>query len=149
MAHFTLVRTTTASPEAVFETLTDHRAYPDYTPLRRVELEKEGELAPNGVGAIRVLHAIGPPLREEVVEYEPGKRFVYKLLSGAPVRDQVGTITIEPQEVEGRQGSRVAYAIDTTPTVKVGGFAVVGVIKFGVKGLFGGAIKEAERRSAS
>ena len=148
MAHFTLVRTTTAPPEAVFEALTDHRANPDYTPLRRVELEKEGEAVPDGVGAIRVLHAVGPPLREEVIEYEPPSRFVYRLLSGAPVRDHVGTVTIEPQEVEGRPGSRIVYAIDTTPTVKIGGFAVMAVVKFGVKGLLDGSVKEAERRSA-
>ena len=148
MATFTFVRRTAAPPEAVFEALTDHRAYPDYTPLRKVDLEKEGEPAPNGVGAVRVLHGIGPAVHEEVVEYVPPTRFVYRLLSGPPLRDHVGTVTLEPAEVEGRQGTRIVYAIDTTPTVPVGKALVVAVTKNAVKGLLDGSVKEAERRSA-
>ena len=66
------------------------------TPLRKSELEREGEPAPNGVGAIRVLTAVGPPLREEVLTYEEPSRFSYKLLSGLPVRDHVGTVELTP-----------------------------------------------------
>jgi uncharacterized protein YndB with AHSA1/START domain len=52
------VRRTAAPPQTVFDVLTDHRGYAEYTPLRRVELEREGDPPPNGVGAIRVLHAV-------------------------------------------------------------------------------------------
>ncbi|MFN8161686.1 MAG: SRPBCC family protein [Solirubrobacterales bacterium] len=147
MATFTLVRRTTAPPETVFEVYTDHRSFPDYTPLRRVELEREGDPPPNGVGAIRVLHGIGPAVREEVVTYEPPRSFSYRMLSGAPLEDHVGTVTIEPAEVEGRQGSRVAWAVDTTPTVPIGKGIVLAVAKRVVAGLVDGGIKEAERRS--
>ena len=58
MASFSLAKEIKAPPELVFEVLTDHRGYPDLTPLRRVDLEREGEPAPNGVGAIRVLVTI-------------------------------------------------------------------------------------------
>lgn len=149
MATFTLVRTTTAPPEAVFEAISDHRALPDYTPLRRVELEKEGETAPNGVGAIRVLHAVGPAIREEVLEYEPPTRLVYRILSGAPLRDHLGTVTVEPAEVDGRDGSRVVWAIDSTPTVPIGKGVVTAVLKAAVKGLLDGSVKEAERRNGA
>ena len=71
MASFTLVREVKAPPQVVFDVLTDHRGYAAITPLRKVELEREGEPAPNGVGAIRALHSVGPPLREEVLVYEP------------------------------------------------------------------------------
>jgi uncharacterized protein YndB with AHSA1/START domain len=108
---------TAAPPQTVFEVLTDHRGYAECTPLRRVELQREGDPLPNGVGAIRVLHAVGPPMREEVVTYEPPTRFAYRLLSGAPVRDPVGTITLEPDG----DGTRVVYALDTTPKVPLAG----------------------------
>ena len=52
--------------------------------MRKSVLEREGDPAPNGVGAIRVLSSVGPPLREEVIAYQPPTRFSYKLLSGAP-----------------------------------------------------------------
>jgi uncharacterized protein YndB with AHSA1/START domain len=145
VASFTYQREVAASPATVFEVLTDHRRYADITPLRKAELEREGEPAPNGVGAIRVLSTVGPPLREEVLAYEPGRRFSYKLLSGLPVRDHVGTVELTP----GGAGTEVVYAVRTTPTVPLGGAAVVGVVKLGIKQLLDGIVKESERRAAN
>jgi uncharacterized protein YndB with AHSA1/START domain len=139
------VRRTAAPPQTVFDVLTDHRGYAEYTPLRRVELEREGDPPPNGVGAIRVLHAVGPPLREEVVTYEPPTRFAYRLLSGAPVRDHVGTVTLEPDG----SGTRVVYALDTTPTVPLVGGAVLAVVRLSIRSLLKGVVDEAERRPAA
>ncbi len=144
MASFTYRRQVAAPPEVVFEVLTDHRRYTDITPLRKAELEREGEPAPNGVGAIRRLTAVGPPMREEVLAYEPDTRFSYKLLSGLPVRDHVGTVELTPSG----SGTHVVYAVRTTPTLPlVGGAFLVGV-KFGIRQLLGGIAKEAERRAA-
>jgi uncharacterized protein YndB with AHSA1/START domain len=145
MASFTYTREVAAPPETVFEVLTDHRRYTEITPLRKAELEREGEPAPNGVGAIRVLSAVGPPLREEVLTYAPSRRFSYKLLSGLPVRDHVGTVELTPSGA----GTRVVYAVRTMPTLPlVGGASLVG-IKFGIKQLLGGIAKESERRAAN
>lgn len=145
MASFTIVREIAAPPETIFEVLVDHRAYSSITPLRKSELEREGEPAPNGAGAIRVLGAVGPPLREEILTYEEPSRFSYKLLSGLPVRDHVGTV--ELTALEG--GTRMTYAVRTMPTVPLVGAAVVGVVKLGVKQLIDGVSAEAERRAAA
>ena len=145
MASFTLVREMAASPEIVFDVLTDHRGYSKLTPLRKTELEREGEPAPNGVGAIRVLEAIGPPLREEVLAYEAPSRFSYTLLSGLPVRNHVGTVELTPQG----DGTKITYAVRTIPTIPVAGFAVVAGIKQGIKQLLNGIVAEAERRQAA
>jgi uncharacterized protein YndB with AHSA1/START domain len=145
MASFTYQRQVAAPPEIVFDVLTDHRRYTEITPLRKAELEREGEPPPNGVGAIRKLTAVGPPLREEVLAYEPGKRFSYKLLSGLPVRDHVGTVELT---AEGG-GTKVVYAVRTTPTVPLAGGAVVAVLKVGIGQLLGGVAKESERRAAN
>lgn len=145
MASFTYQRQVAAPPETVFAVLTDHRGYAKITPLRKAELEREGEPAPNGVGAIRKLSAVGPPLREEVLAYEPSTRFSYTLLSGLPVRDHVGTVELSPEA----GGTKVVYAVRTTPTVPVVGAAVVAAVKFGVGQLLGGIAKESERRAAN
>jgi len=145
MASFTYERQVAASPEIVFDVLTDHRRYNEITPLRKAELEREGEPAPNGVGAIRRLSAVGPPLREEVLAYEPGRRFSYKLLSGLPVRDHVGTVELTASE----GGTKVVYAVRTTPTLPLVGAAVVAAVKLGVGQLLGGIVKESERRAAN
>jgi uncharacterized protein YndB with AHSA1/START domain len=145
VASFTFVREVDAPPEVVFDVLTDHRRYAEITPLRRSELEREGEPAPNGVGAIRALHLIGSPLREEVIVYEPSSRFSYKLLSGAPLRDHVGTVELTPAG----DGTKVTYAVRTTPTLPLVGGVAVAVSKQGVKQLVDGIVDEAERRAAA
>jgi uncharacterized protein YndB with AHSA1/START domain len=145
VASFTLVREVAAPPDVVFDVLTDHRRYAELTPLRCSELEREGEPAPNGVGAIRVLGAVGPPLREEVIAYEPSSRYSYTLLSGLPVRNHVGTVSLEPAGA----GTKVTYAVRTNPTVPLVGGVVVAIIKQSIKLLLGGACTEAERRAAS
>jgi uncharacterized protein YndB with AHSA1/START domain len=145
MASFTFERQVAAPPEIVFDVLTDHRGYPRITPLRKAVLEREGEPAPNGVGAIRVLSAVGPALREEVLAYEPSERFSYTLLSGLPVRDHVGTVELTPRD----GGTKVVYAVRTHSTVPIVGGAVVAAVKLGVGQLLGGVAKEAERRAAN
>ncbi len=145
MASFTLVHEMKAPPEAVFDVLTEHMGYAEITPVRRVEMEREGEPAPNGVGAIRVLHSVGPPLREEVLAYDAPRRFSYTVLSGLPVRDHVGTVELTPNGA----GTKVVYAVRTHPTVPVVGGVIVAAIKQAIKQLLGGVAKESERRAAA
>jgi uncharacterized protein YndB with AHSA1/START domain len=145
VASFTFNREIAAPPETVFDVLTDHRRYSQLTPLRKSVLEREGETDPNGVGAIRKLTAVGPPMREEVIAYEAPSRFSYTVLSGLPVRDHVGTVELTPSG----GGTKMVYAVKTQPTLPVVGFAVVAAVKQGVKGLIGGVAKESERRAAA
>lgn len=145
MASFTLSREVNATPETVFDVLTDHRRYAEMTPLRKSVLEREGEPAPNGVGSIRKLSAVGPALREETIVYERPTRFSYTLLSGLPVRDHVGTVSLEPNGA----GTKVIYAVRTQPTLPVVGGVVIAAVKQGVTQLLNGVSAEAERRAAA
>jgi uncharacterized protein YndB with AHSA1/START domain len=146
MASFTYVRQVAAPPETVFDVLTDHRRYTEITPLRRAELEREGEPAPNGLGAIRMLSAMpGPPMREEVIAYEPPTRFSYTILSGLPFRDHVGTVELEPKD----GGTEVTYAVKTTPTIPLAGPVLMAGLKKAIRDLIGGVAKESERRAAN
>jgi uncharacterized protein YndB with AHSA1/START domain len=145
MASFTLTRDIAASPETVFAVLTDHRKYSELTPLRKAELEREGETDVNGVGAIRKLTVAGPPMREEVIAFEAPSRFSYTVLSGLPVRDHVGTVELSAAD----GGTRMVYAVRTQPTLPVVGFAVIAAIRQAIKGLIDGVAKESERRAAA
>jgi uncharacterized protein YndB with AHSA1/START domain len=145
VASFTFTREIGAPPETVFEVLTDHRRYSELTPLRKSELEREGESDVNGVGAIRKLTAVGPPMREEVIAFEAPSRFSYTVLSGLPVRDHVGTVEL----TAGGTGTKMVYAVRTQPTLPVLGFAVVAAVKQAIKGLIDGVAKESERRAAA
>ncbi|HEX5984615.1 MAG TPA: SRPBCC family protein [Solirubrobacterales bacterium] len=146
MASFRYVRQVAAPPETVFDVLTDHRRYTEITPLRRAELEREGDPAPNGLGAIRVLAAVpGPPMREEVIAYERPYRFAYKLLSGLPVRDHVGTVELQPSGA----GTEVVYSVKTTPTLPLGASIFMAVLRKAIRDLLAGVAKESERRAAN
>lgn len=145
MATLDFSRTIAAPPELVFEVATDHRAMPSFTRFRSVGLERQGEPAPNGLGAIRVLRLVGPPVREEVTIYEPPRRFAYRMLSGAPVRDHVGTIELTPVE----SGTRMSYVLETTPDVPVGGFAVIALMRGVVENIAAGIAAESEKRAGA
>jgi uncharacterized protein YndB with AHSA1/START domain len=146
MATFTLERTTTAPMETVFDVLTDHCGYADISAPRKVVLEREGDPAPNGVGAVRRIH-LGPglpPLREEVTLYDRPGRFAYKLLSGLPVRDHVGQVTLS----HAGGGTHVSYRVETHPTLPGIGHAAVGGTRVAITLLLRDILKAAEQRSA-
>jgi uncharacterized protein YndB with AHSA1/START domain len=145
MASFTFVRQIAAPPQTVFDVLTEHHLYAAITPMRKSVLEREGDPPPNGVGAIRVLSSVGPPLREEVIAYEPPSRFSYKLLSGAPLRDHVGTVELSADG----GGTKMVYAVRTVPTLPLVGGAAVAVVKQAIKALIKGISTESERRAAN
>ncbi len=116
MIDFTLRRTSTASIEAIFDTMTDHRRLAEHVWMfRRSTLDKEGTPAPNGVGAVRRLVVIGPPFVEEIVEYQRPTRWAYTLLSGAPIRDHLGTIDLR------ETGNETEVSWHIRATVKVPG----------------------------
>lgn len=144
MASFTYRRQVAAPPETVFDVLTDHRRYNEITAVRKAVLEREGEPVPDGVGAIRALTVAGPPMREEVIAFERPERFSYKVLSGLPLRDHVGTV--ELKAVDG--GTEMAYAIKTTPTIPLAGPVILMVLKKAIRDLISGVAKESERRAA-
>src|SRR5215468_3796841 len=144
MASFTFTREIDAPPETVFDVLTDHAGYSKLTPLRKSELERQGETDPNGVGAIRKLTAVGPPMREEVIAYEAPSRFSYTVLSGLPVRDHVGTVELHPKD----GGTEIVYALKTIPTPSLIGPVFMPILKKAIRDLIAGVSKEAERRAA-
>jgi uncharacterized protein YndB with AHSA1/START domain len=131
-----------APPETTFETITDHRRYPEFTPLRRVELERRGAEAPNGVGAIRALHLVGPPVREEVVDYEAPARFSYRIVSGVPVRSLVGTVLVAATP----HGSLMTYEMVIEPRIRFSGPPLARTMEIAIRRLTAMVAAEAERR---
>lgn len=144
MAEFTLTRRIDASPEVVFDTITDHRRYPDYTPIRRAELEREGETEPNGKGAIRVLYVLGPPIREHVVAFDRPRLFTYEVLSGLPVKEQIGTVTLDAEDA----GTLMTYRIEMTPKIALSGPVLAAGTKVAIGRLMAAVQEEAESRPA-
>jgi uncharacterized protein YndB with AHSA1/START domain len=143
MASFTLESDVAAPVELVFDVLTDHRGYSKITPLRSSTLEREGEPAPNGIGAVRVLKLAGPPIREEVTEFERPSRFAYKMLSGAPVRNHTGTVEL----AQSGTGTTLVWRVESIPSIPLPDAVWGGIMRQVVGQLLRGVVKESERRA--
>jgi len=76
-----------APRDRVFAVMTDHARYAAWGPSRRVDVDPEGDPAPNGLGAVRNFRSGPLTTREEVVGWEPPVRMAYQVVSGVPVRD--------------------------------------------------------------
>ena len=144
MIEFTLTRTSTAPIETVFDAMTDHRAIADYMwACRRSTLDREGIPAPNGIGAIRRLVFVGPPFVEEIIAYERPTRYAYKMLSGAPTRDHIGTIQLR----ETATGTEVSWQLSSTLKVPGVDRFMLPVFKKVIDELLKAGIAAAERRT--
>ncbi len=110
-----------ASRETVWELVADGRGWWRWGAWRSSELEREGNPPPDGVGAVRVLTSeTRRPVvsREEVVEFEPPSRLTYKLLSGLPLRDYRGTVTLEAL---GDGGTEITWHSEFEPKIPLTG----------------------------
>jgi len=96
MVSLTHITQLEAPPSIVWKLLTDTTAWPRYAPVRSVIVERPGYENHNGVGQIRAIRTWAGIVREEVTAFEVERRLGYTLLSGAPVRDYRGVITLEP-----------------------------------------------------
>jgi hypothetical protein len=141
VANFTLQSSVAAPIEVVFDVLTNHRGYGNLTSLRSSTLEREGEPAPNGVGAIRVLRLIGPPIREQVTQFERPHLFAYKMLSGAPVRTHTATVELAPQG----SGTTLTWRVESVPSFPLPAALWTAVVRPVINHLLKGVVKEAER----
>lgn len=96
--------------ERVWATLADHEGMSTWGPGLTVTLDKEGVGDRNGLGAVRRIVAKGPAptIVEEIVAFEPGSRLRYKALSGVPLRNYFGDVSLSPEG----SGTRIDYAIE-------------------------------------
>ena len=111
----------TASPEALWRVLTHHEDMPKWAKgVRAVHLDPIGAPDPDGLGAVRHIHALGPALVERVVEWDPPHRYVYRLERGAPIKDHRGEVRIEPSA----RGSHATWEIRFRPLIPLTGWAI-------------------------
>ncbi len=95
-----------APPERVFDAMTDHAGFGRWMNAD-IRVERQGTPPPNGLGAIRAVTARGLTVREEVVAWEAPRAMDYRVIAGAPFRNHLGQIRIEPDG----GGARLDYRI--------------------------------------
>ncbi len=85
-----------APPSVVFALLADGASWPSWSPIEAFELERPGDPAPEGPGAIRRFTRGRTLGRDELLEVTPDRRLRYASLSGLPVRDYTASVELTP-----------------------------------------------------
>lgn len=131
-----------ASAQQLWDVLTTHEGMPEwFRPVRKVVLDPPGHDERNGLGAIRHIHALGPVVVEEVVEWDAPRRYVYKLLRGAPIRNHRGQVSVE----ENAGGCRATWRIEFEPVIPLSGLLLRPLMTRLARSLLRGASTHAER----
>ena len=133
-----------ASVQEMWDVLTHHEDLPRwFKPVRKVHLDPPGHDERDGLGAVRHMHAVGPTIVEEIVEWAPPRRYAYRLLRGAPIRDHLGEVTVEATPL----GTRATWAIRFRPVIPGSGLVLRHLMNHVAKALLKGAAKYAEAPS--
>jgi ribosome-associated toxin RatA of RatAB toxin-antitoxin module len=92
-----VTRTIPAPAEDVFDLLADHANYDRFRPIHDSELVREGDPAPNGVGALRRIKVRPLTFEEEVTAYERPARLDYLIVKlNVPFQHHGGSIRLTP-----------------------------------------------------
>lgn len=131
MKRIVLTESIAAPIDEVWAAITDHESMADWSPLRRVELAREGSPQRNGLGAVRHMVAVGPVIVEEVTEWSPPNRYKYRLRAGAPIRDHLGTVELR------QSGARtnVTWTIQFRPIVPGSGWVILRILRMVIGGM--------------
>ncbi|HEY5190115.1 MAG TPA: SRPBCC family protein [Solirubrobacteraceae bacterium] len=92
-----------AAPDAVWQRLSDLEAMESWSGLS-VRVDRSG---PPAIGTRRRLKMFGSWVTEEIVGWDPPNGYAYRLISGAPLSDHHGEVSVT---ADGR-GSRVRWAV--------------------------------------
>ncbi len=110
MRALTVTRPLPAATERVWDVIGDPATSPG--PGVNVTVERAG--AADGTGLIRVVALGRGRVREEITSVGPGYALGYRLLSGAPVRDYTGAVTLQ----DSRDGGTVVrWSVTFRPSI--------------------------------
>jgi hypothetical protein len=139
---FHVVRTADAPVEVVWAVVSDHAGWSSWTALPSSELEREGAVERDGVGAIRAFRTGRWVTREEVTVFQPPDLMTYRLVSGLPgVRRYESTVRLAPHGA----GTRIEWSgeLQTVPGAATALWWLCSTV---VRSLATRAAHEAERR---
>ena len=138
-----VIRTIPAPAEDVFDLLADHAHYDRFRGINGSELVREGEPAPNGVGALRRIKVRPLVFEEEITAYERPTRLDYLIVKvNVPLQHDGGTITLSAEP----GGTRVDWRSSFSVPMPVIGGAQELVWQLMLTRGFGRVLEDIERR---
>ena len=114
MKRIHVTRTIQAAPEPIFDLLADHANYEQFRGINSSELVREGDPAPNGLGALRRIKVTPLSFDEEITHYERPTRLDYLIVKlNVPFEHDGGSITLTPDNGATRVDWRSSYRVPT------------------------------------
>jgi hypothetical protein len=114
-----VTRSIPAPAEEVFDLLADHANYDRFRPIHGSELLREGDPAPNGLGALRRIKVRPLIFEEEITAYERPSRLDYLIVKlNVPFEHHGGSIRLDRDGDATHVDWRSSF---TVPTPVVGG----------------------------
>ncbi len=123
MATFTIARKLDLPSEKVWATVSDFTRAP--SPAIIIEVEQEGDPESNGIGAIRNINIKGAKARERLESVDAPNSITYRMLSGAPVKEYLGTVNLVAQD----GGTLINWDVKLIPKIPGIGWIVAMVIR--------------------
>lgn len=97
MPTFTITRKLALPSEKVWATVSDFTSAP--SPEITIDVEEKGDPEANGIGAIRNIKIKGVPgVVERLEAVDAPNSITYRMLSGAPVKEYLGTVNVVAQD---------------------------------------------------
>jgi hypothetical protein len=142
---FEVTATSTAPLEALWPLVGEAARWKEWSFLTQSGLEREGDPAPDGVGAIRRFTNLGVGSREEVVVWEPPHHLGYVILSGFPVRNYRGDVVLAVED----GATRLTWSSSFDTKIPGTGRLMHEVLRLVVRRFVAGVVRAAEATEAS
>lgn len=141
---FEVNRTSTAPPSALFALETEGPRWSEWGKPLIVQSRwaRRGEPEEAGVGAIREVGMWPVLVREETVEYEPGRRHVYVFAGLSPLKDYRAEVFFTPTATG---GTHLRWTGTFTEPVRGSGAALAAALRGLISLLSARLVKAAER----
>jgi len=119
MFHIHVERVIDKDPEAVFEALTDHASYDQFSGVDKSILVEHGHQEKNGEGALRIIGAGPLELHERITEFKRPVKMHYRIEKSSPfpVDHRRGEITLHREG----DGTRVIWISTGHITIPLAG----------------------------
>jgi uncharacterized protein YndB with AHSA1/START domain len=137
---FEATATSAAPPAAVWELMKAGETWPSWSPIGSFRLERPGDDAPEGLGAIRVFTTRGLKNRERITELEEGRVLGYTSLSGLPIRDHVARVTLTASG----SGTLITWSESFSPKLPLVASFLKRFVQQCADGLAAGAVRTAQ-----
>jgi uncharacterized protein YndB with AHSA1/START domain len=142
MKRIHVTRTIPAPAEAVFDRLADHANYDRFRGIHGSELVREGNPAPNGLGALRRIKVRPLVFEEEITHYDRPNRLDYLIVKlNVPFEHEGGSIRLTSDGKGTHVDWRSNFAV---PTPVIGGLEELVFLPLLNRG-FGRVLEDVER----